>query len=103
MAPEGSGWARTLPGFPRRLSALTALTSGQVEMKWYMGGITGDEFEAVARMKRGQLDGAGLSIGCEQLSPSLRALRVVGMIQSREESTYVLTRLKPRVDQEMAQ
>lgn len=98
-APEGSSFARELHGFSREV---LAKTDGHVEAKWYMGGIAGDELEQIDRMRRGQLDGAGLAIGCERLAPSLRAVRVVGLVRSRDEASLVIRHLKPRIDEEMA-
>lgn len=98
-APEGSAYARELHSFSREV---LSATEGHVDTKWYMGAITGDELMQIARMRRGQLDGAGLAIGCEQLAPSLRAVRVVGLVRSRDEARFVISRLKPQIDREMA-
>jgi TRAP-type C4-dicarboxylate transport system substrate-binding protein len=98
-APEGSSYARELHSFSRELSSST---DGHVDAKWYMGGIAGDELAQIDRMQRGQLDGAGLALGCERLAPSLRAIRVVGLVRSRDEASVILRRLKPRIDEEMA-
>ena len=98
-APEGSSYARELHSFSREVESST---NGHVDAKWYMGGIAGDELAQIDRMQRGQLDGAGLAIGCEKLAPSLRAIRVVGLVRSRDEASLVIRHLKPRIDQEMA-
>jgi len=98
-APEGSSYARELHSFSREV---LSSTHGHVDAKWYMGGITGDEFTEIDRMQRGQLDGAGLAFGCERLAPSLRAVRVVGLVRSRDEASLVIRHLKPRIEEEMA-
>ena len=98
-APEGSSYARELHSFSREV---LSGTHGHVDAKWYMGGITGDEPTQIDRMQRGQLDGAGLAFGCEQLAPSMRVVRVVGLVRSRDEASLVLRHLKPQIDQEMA-
>src|SRR5690348_8711845 len=74
IAPEGTAWAREIYAFGRDVSTQT---SGALQVKWYMGGIAGDDVEMGHRMERGQLEGGG-SAGhlCERLSPTLRALRV---------------------------
>jgi TRAP-type C4-dicarboxylate transport system substrate-binding protein len=55
------------------------------------------------RMKRGQLD-VVMSGGmmCMKLAPSMRVLRLLGMFQSGDEASYVLGRLRPTIDTEMA-
>ena len=56
-------------------------------MKWYLGGIAGDDFEAADRIGRDQLDGIGGGAWlCERYAPSMRVLRLVGLFQTRDES-----------------
>jgi TRAP-type C4-dicarboxylate transport system substrate-binding protein len=97
IAPVGSGWARELAAFARDVEAST---DGSIRVKVYYGGIAGDEFEVLDRIKRDQLDGAIGSEMCVRIAPSMKVTRVVGMFASREESAYVVTRLKPVLDQE---
>jgi TRAP-type C4-dicarboxylate transport system substrate-binding protein len=97
-APEGSSYARELHSFSRDVAARS---DGHIEAKWYMGGIAGDEWTQIDRMRRGQLDGAGLAFGCERLAPSLLAVRVVGLVRSRDEASYVLRSSKRLIDQDM--
>src|SRR5690348_4499292 len=68
VAPQGTGWAREIDAFTRDVATAT---DGGVQLKWYMGGIAGDEFEVIDRIHKDQLDGAALSIACEKLAPSL--------------------------------
>jgi TRAP-type C4-dicarboxylate transport system substrate-binding protein len=97
-APEGSAYARELHSFSREVQSGT---NGHVDAKWYMGGIAGDELTQIERMRRGQLDGAGLAFGCERLAPSLLAVRITGLVRSRDEASYVMRSSKMRIDQEM--
>lgn len=97
-APPGTAWAREGQAFERDLASLTG---GQVRMKWYLGGIAGDELTMLARIKREQLDGiASAGMACHRLAPTMRALRIVGLFQSRNESAYVSGRLKDTLDVE---
>ena len=98
-APEGSAYARELNSFSREVFRDT---DSHVEAKWYMSGIAGDELTQIDRMRRGQLDGAGLALGCDRLAPSLLAVRVVGLVRSRDEASFVMRRSKARIDEEMA-
>ena len=97
IAPEGTAWAREIKGFAREVESAT---NGEVKVKWYLGGIAGDEVTELERMRHGQLDGAAGAIFCQRLAPSLRVVRVVGLFQSRDEVAYVLGRLKPQLDDE---
>ena len=91
MAPDGTAWARELKAFARDVETRTA---GQVRVKWYFGGISGDEPTMGDRIRRAQLDGAA-SGGplCETLAPSMRVMRVVGLLTTQREAAYVAGRL----------
>ena len=100
VAPDGTAWARLSRTFARDVEEATG---GEVQIKWYFGGIAGNEEEMIARMRRGQLDGvASGGMLCQKLAPTIRAVHIVGLFQSREEALYVLGRLKPELDREFA-
>ncbi|MCA1664398.1 MAG: hypothetical protein LC659_09050, partial [Myxococcales bacterium] len=54
IAPEGTSWARELKAFAR---GVEKATDGALRVKWYLGGVAGDEAEELARVERDQLDG----------------------------------------------
>lgn len=99
IVPDGTAWARELRAMSREVEAAT---SGALKIKWYLGGVAGDELEAEARVRKGQLDGV-VSGGmiCEKLAPSLRLLRLPGLVQSHAESSFLLGRLRSSIDHEM--
>jgi TRAP-type transport system periplasmic protein len=97
IAPEGTGWARELKALSREVEASTG---GAVHMKWYLGGIAGDEAAALGRIRRGQLDGAAGALFCGSLSPTLAVTRVAGLVQSRDEALHLLNHLRPRIDED---
>jgi TRAP-type C4-dicarboxylate transport system substrate-binding protein len=99
-APSGTGWAREINEFSQNI---TSASHGQVLFKWYWGGIAGDELAVLDRIRRGQLDGEGGSMFCEQLAPSMRVTRILGLYVNREESHFVLNRLRPQLEQEFHQ
>jgi TRAP-type C4-dicarboxylate transport system substrate-binding protein len=99
MAPEGSGWAREIHGFSRDVAAATA---GRVQLHWYLSGVAGDELSALDRVRKGQLDGVGITMACETLAPSLHVTRMAGMIRSDAEARHVFARLRPRLEREFA-
>jgi TRAP-type C4-dicarboxylate transport system substrate-binding protein len=100
VAPEGTMWSREVHALARDVEAAT---HGQVKMKWYQGGIAGDELTIIDRIRRKQLDGEAGGAFCERLAPSVRVLRIVGLIERRDELKYVVARLRGRIDAEMAQ
>jgi TRAP-type C4-dicarboxylate transport system substrate-binding protein len=98
IAPEGTAWAREVRAFAREVEQTT---HGQLKVKWYLGGIAGDDTQMADRMTREQLDGAA-SAGplCLKVAPSLRVLRVQGLVQTREEANHVMSKLSGAVFEE---
>ena len=98
VAPEGSAWANLLRGFAREMAVAT---HGDVLVKWYLGGVTGDEPETFAAIKQGHLDGmASGGMICERLAPSMRIQGLAGVFQSRGETAYVMERLRATIEDE---
>ena len=100
MAPDGTAWARELKAYARDVEAATG---GDMRIKLYLGGIAGDEAAVPDRIKKGQLDGEMAAVTCERMAPSLRVLRVPGLIRRRDEATYVIDRLRPTIEAEFRQ
>ncbi|HWE29809.1 MAG TPA: TRAP transporter substrate-binding protein DctP [Polyangia bacterium] len=100
ITPEGTAWARDLRAFAREVETETR---GNVRIKWYLGGIAGDEMAQHERVQRDQLDGV-VSGGmlCEKLAPSLRAVAMAGQLRDRDEADFVVNRLRSTLDDEMA-
>src|SRR4051794_19867579 len=99
IAPEGTAWARELHALARDVETTT---HGAVIMKWYLGGIAGDELASIERVRRGQLDGVGGALFCNRLAPSLWVFRLVGLMGLKQRTAeLVLNRLRPQLDREM--
>jgi TRAP-type C4-dicarboxylate transport system substrate-binding protein len=99
VGPEGSAYAREFHAFSRDV---TAGTNGRVSIKWYLGGMAGDELMVLARIQRGQIDGAAGAMLCERLAPSMRVLHLFGIASSSAEAKYLIDRLRPSFDREFA-
>ena len=97
VAPEGTGWAREFKAFARDAEVLS---DGNLRIKWYFGGIAGDESLVPERIRRGQLDAEAAAASCTSIAPSLRVMRVVGMFRRREETHAIIARLRPKLDAE---
>jgi TRAP-type C4-dicarboxylate transport system substrate-binding protein len=98
IAPDGTAWARELKALGREIETLT---DGRVRVRWYWGAIAGDELQVEDRIRRGQLDGAiSGGVMCDDAAPSLRVLRLPGLVQSNAESSYLAGRLRSVFDKE---
>jgi TRAP-type C4-dicarboxylate transport system substrate-binding protein len=100
VAPDGSDFAREFRAFAREV-ALT--TDGAVEVKWIFDGIAGSELEVASRLERGQLDGtASGGMLCAQLSPTMRAMRIAGVVETADEAAHVLSRAQSDIRADFA-
>ena len=100
VAPDGTTWAREIRAFARDVEAGT---DGQVHVKMYFGGIAGGETEMEEQVRRGHLDGmVSGGMACSHIAPSLRVLRVIGLLRDRREAVYLINRLRPTLSHEAA-
>jgi TRAP-type transport system periplasmic protein len=98
IVPQGTAWAREMHALSRDVALQT---SGRVNIKWYLGGIAGDDVEAGKRVERDQLDGVGTGAWqCERWAPSIKVTRLPGLFANRAESKYVASRLRPTFEEE---
>ena len=58
IAPEGSGWMREMRACA---AALKERTEGRVELKFYPGGVMGNDVAVLRKMKLGQLHGGAFA------------------------------------------
>jgi hypothetical protein len=97
IAPEGTSWARELKAFARNVEKAT---DGALRIKWYLGGVAGDESEELDRIKRDQLDGGAGAMICDILAPSLSVTSIAGLLHSRAEASRVVNLLTPTIAEE---
>jgi TRAP-type C4-dicarboxylate transport system substrate-binding protein len=91
LAPEGSKWM-TL--FHDWATAVETHTKGQVKVKFYAGGVAGDERDAVRKMRLGQINGAAVTaIGLGLIQSEVRVLELPMLINSYDELDYVRNKL----------
>jgi TRAP-type C4-dicarboxylate transport system substrate-binding protein len=80
LAPDGSSWMKLFREFGANIEKRT---EGRVKVKFYPGGVQGDERDVLRKMKLGQLAGAAITgIGLSMIHP---AVRVLELARSYEE------------------
>jgi TRAP-type C4-dicarboxylate transport system substrate-binding protein len=93
LAPDGSAWMKILG---RGAEELSKSTSARVKIKYYTGGVQGDEKDVVAKMQAGSLDGGAMtSVGLSLIDESIRVLELPMMFKSVEELDYVRNKMWP--------
>lgn len=93
-APDATSWARELRAFA---SDVEAGSDGQLAIKWYFGGMAGDEAEALTRIGRAQLDGLAAGMACGTVAPAMRVFNIPGIIQGRDEASYLSQKMAPQL------
>jgi TRAP-type transport system periplasmic protein len=74
LAPEGSSWMKLSHDWQ---AAVEKRTEGRVKIKFYAGGVHGDERDVIRKIRLGQLSGGSLTgIGLSSIAPEARALEI---------------------------
>ncbi len=77
LAPPGSTFMRVFDASNRELRRRT---NGQLSIRWYAGGVQGDESEVVRKIRTGRLDGAAITaVGLGQIHRPVLAFQLPGM------------------------
>lgn len=91
LAPAGSTWMRGLEAANRELRRRT---SGHVSLRFYPGGVQGDESEVIRKIRAGRLDGAVVTgVGLGQIHRPVLAFMLPDMFRNRaamERSEHAL-------------
>jgi len=98
LAPKTVGWARHIRDIMH--PAIKKATDGQVKLKWYWGGVMGDDRDYVQKMQIGQLDGAALSgQGVVLACPEMAVVELPFMFENYEEVDYIRKVMREDFDQ----
>ncbi|NOZ02887.1 MAG: ABC transporter substrate-binding protein [Deltaproteobacteria bacterium] len=92
IAPEGSVWLKVM----RRMAKdLKKATDGNVRLKFFAGGVLGDDKVVLEKLRFGQIQAAGLiGVGLGELVPEVRALELPFQFTSYKQTDCVLDALK---------
>jgi TRAP-type C4-dicarboxylate transport system substrate-binding protein len=93
IAPEGTRWSQYGYLYKERVEKKTA---GRVKVKWYLGGIMGDEPTEVRKMMLNQLQGCGFTlVGLGVIANEVKLLELPFLFEDFDEKDYVLSELTP--------
>jgi len=100
IAPEGSPWHDGLLELAQRWRELSG---GEVDLRIYPGGISGDEPDMIRKMRIGQLHAAALTtVGLTTVVPDIEALAFPTVVRSDDELDQVLRRVGPMIEGQLA-
>lgn len=87
LAPEGSTWMKTMHKIDEDVRAKTA---NRVGLKFFPGGVQGDEKDVIRKMRNGQVHGAAFTgFGLGSIVPEVRVLELPFMFDNLDELDYV--------------
>ena len=99
LAPAGTTWMNEITAGADRVEQRT---SGRVKLKFYPGGVMGNDQSVYRKIKIGQLHGGAFpQSGLAQINSNAQALGMPMMFRSLEEVDYVRERLDPVIKREM--
>jgi TRAP-type C4-dicarboxylate transport system substrate-binding protein len=91
LAPEGSSWMKLFGDWK---AAVDKRTGGQVKVKFYAGGVAGDERDVVRKMRLGQMSGAAITaVGLGVIQPDVRVLEIPFLFKDEADLDLVRTTL----------
>ncbi len=100
LAPDGSSWMRVFNAWN---NSLVQQTKGQLKLHFYSGGAAGDERDAVAKMRAGQLDGAAITtVGLGQIVRSALVLQAPGVCHTYSRIDAVRNGLAAEFERQFA-
>lgn len=92
-APKGISYALYIDDYVS--PALKRVTEGNVAFDWYYGGIMGDDEDWLAKIKIGQLHGAGIDgHGTKLFCPPMAVLNLPFLFNNVDEVAYVKKNLR---------
>ena len=99
LAPAGTTWMNEMQAGAR---IIKERTEGRVRLKFYPGGVMGNDQSVHRKIKIGQLHGGAFTPGgLAQVNSSIQALGLPMMFKSYDEIDYVRRRMDPVIKEEM--
>lgn len=88
VAPQGTPWAQTLEEIQKRVKTKS---KGKIQIRTYLGGQLGGELEILQKIRRGNVQGGGLtSAALASVIPELDVLELPYLFESSQEADFVL-------------
>jgi TRAP-type transport system periplasmic protein len=95
VAPDGSHWMQQMRASAEQISMRTG---GRVSLKFYPGGVMGNDAQVLRKIRVGQLQGGAFTAGglAERYS-SLNLYGIPLLFESLDEVDYIRSRLDPKL------
>jgi len=95
VTPEGSAWMKQMRDSAQEIKQRT---SGRVEIKYYGGGVMGNDTKVLGRIRIGSLQGAAVTPSAvASMYPDMNLLGLPLIFDSEEEAAYVRSRIDAKL------
>lgn len=99
LAPEGSTWMNLMNELDQQIREKT---QGEVGLRWYAGGVQGDEMVVLRKIRSGQLQGGGLTgVGLGEIASNLRVMELPFLFRNEAEVRAVHASLDPAFETQL--
>jgi TRAP-type C4-dicarboxylate transport system substrate-binding protein len=96
LAPQGSTWMKAFEAWGKDLATRS---QGLLSVKFYPGGVSGDEPDMLRKIRFGQLQGAALTgHGIGEIYAPVRILEAPFLFRDHAETDYVRAAIQPAID-----
>ncbi len=96
LAPKGSSWAKAFGMIGREVKKRT---DGAVQIKFFEGGVMGDEAAMIRKCRTGQLDGAAVtSVGLGEINKQVLMMQFPMLFSNYKQVDHVREKMKPRFE-----
>ncbi|OGW24512.1 MAG: ABC transporter substrate-binding protein [Nitrospinae bacterium RIFCSPLOWO2_12_FULL_47_7] len=87
LAPEGSTWMKEMHRLDKEVQEATG---GSVALKFYAGGVSGDEMDVIRKMRIGQIHAAGFTgVGLGEILPEVRVLDLPFLFENDRQVEHI--------------
>ncbi|MFT5220719.1 MAG: TRAP-type C4-dicarboxylate transport system substrate-binding protein [Planctomycetota bacterium] len=99
LAPAGTTWMKLMT---EGADSIKEKTGGRVKLKFYPGGVMGNDLSVHRKIKVGQLHGGAFTPGgLSHINTSIQALSLPMVFDSYDEADYVRAKMQPVLQREM--
>lgn len=96
LAPPGSTWMKVFDAWNREIRRRSNKT---LQLRFYAGGVQGDEAEVIRKIRNGRIDGAAVTaVGLAQVHRPALVFEMPDILRSYEELDAARTALAPEMD-----
>jgi TRAP-type C4-dicarboxylate transport system substrate-binding protein len=101
LAPPGSTWMKVFEAWNREVRRRSNKT---LELRFYAGGVQGDESEVIRKIRSGRLDGAAVTaVGLAQIYRPALVFQMPGILKNYQQLDAARAALTPEMNPKFAQ